>query len=56
MRFNPPTKSTWGISALLIRAGIVCRIITIPVLSDFSFLMVTAGGVLMLLGKMFSKL
>ena len=56
MRFNPPTKTTWAISALLIRAGVVLRLINIPVLSTFDFLLVTAGGVLLLLGTMMNKL
>lgn len=56
MRFNPPRNVTWVTSALLILAGVVVRLLNIPVLNAFDFLLVTAGGVLLLLGTLLTKL
>ena len=56
MRFNAPKNSTWLISALLIAIGIFLRLVHIPVASNFDFLMVTCGGIMLLLGTLFSKL
>ena len=56
MRFNAPKNTTWLISAILIALGIFLRLVNIPVASSFDFLLVTCGGIMMLLGTLFSKL
>lgn len=56
MRFNAPKNTTWLISFILIAVGIFLRLVHIPVASNFDFLLVTCGGVMLLLGTLFSKL
>ena len=49
MRLNPPTKIVFYISLLLGVLGVLASIVEIPVLSEFSFILVVIAWVLLAL-------
>jgi heme/copper-type cytochrome/quinol oxidase subunit 1 len=50
MKLTPPKNLTFWIAVLLVLLGFLAKIVSIPVLSPFSFWLVFVGFVLLVLG------
>jgi len=50
MKLSPPKNLTFGIAVLLGVLGFLAKIVSVPILSPFSFWLVFVGFVLLVLG------
>lgn len=53
MRLSPPKNGTWSLAILLGLIGILSFVVELPLLSDYSFELVTTGFGLLLIGTLF---
>ena len=56
MRLSPPKQSTFWISVLLAAVGFLGTVVDLPVASNYSFQLVTAGFVLLALANLMTGL
>ena len=52
MKLTPPTKLVFWISVILAGLGILGSLISIPVVSSYTFLLVAIGYILLFLGNL----
>ncbi|MBE3115141.1 MAG: hypothetical protein IMZ59_06455 [Actinobacteria bacterium] len=53
---SAPKNITWWIALILAAAGIFCNFVSVPPLSQFSFWMVVAAAVLLLIATRFKDI
>ena len=56
MKLSAPKNTTWYVAVILGVLGILGTFISIPVVSDYTFLLVAVGFVLLALGTYFKGL